>query len=104
LRYIPEKQIKTILATRKGEAMISKVQAIAIVEKLLNRSNTVDNGDLQIDADNIGETDSHWIIGYNSSRYLSTNDSQYALMGNNPYAIMKASGQIDHDYETNIPL
>ncbi len=34
---------------------------------------------------------------------LATNDSQYALMGNNPYAIIKISGKTDHDYEMNIP-
>lgn len=83
--------------------MISKNAAIAVVEKLLNRVNSIDNSDLQIDTAHICETSSHWIIAYNSAKYLSNNDGQYALMGNAPYAICKVSGKIEHDIETDIP-
>ena len=82
--------------------MISIDAALAIVEKLLHKANATDSTDLQIDVDNIGETTNHWLIGYNSAKYLATKDAQYAVMGNSAYAILKTTGKIDHDYRSDI--
>lgn len=84
------------------EPLMTRDEALFIVEEKLGRANTDDDVDLRIDMNNIRETTRHWLICCNTVRYLETGDPQYALLGNNCYAICKTSGKIDHDYDTDI--
>ena len=50
---------------------------------------------------NITEISTHWIIPYQSKRYIESGDAQNAVSGIAPYAIDKKTGKIDPKIDTS---
>lgn len=82
--------------------MLTREEALFIVEEKLGRANIEDDVDLRVDHDRIRETTRHWLICCNTAKFLASGDPRYALLGNNCYAICKSSGKIDIDYDPDI--
>ena len=77
---------------------MTKDEAISIVETLLNEGNQSGSSDLTVDTDYMKETETHWIVPYDSKRYLDTGDTSYAMIGNNPFTISKETGLQDNNF------
>jgi len=73
--------------------MITKKEAIKLVEKQLRKIEFEEN--YRIDELNTKEHDWGWVIYYNTERFLETNDSQFALMGNGPFLVHRENGKIE---------
>ena len=71
-------------------------KAIDFVQEKLQRKNKSEDTDLIIDKRNVTETQTHWIIPYQSKRYLESGDVQFIIFGIKPLAIDKTTGMVDH--------
>ena len=80
---------------------MTRREAIIFIEKQLHRSNELAKTDLVMDEKNITEISTHWIIPYQSKRYLESGDARHAVFGINPYAIDKKTGKIDPNIDTS---
>ena len=80
---------------------MTKDESLRLVEKLLSKGNEIDNTDQIVDETKILDADTHWIIPVQSKRYIETGDTAYAVIGINPYAIIKATKKIDHDFDAS---
>jgi len=72
--------------------MISKEKAYEKVEILLNKLEYEDKYLIDKSA-----TDDHewgWVIYYNTETYVKTKDTEFALMGNAPFLVMKNTGEV----------
>ena len=76
-------------------------EAMIFIEKQLERTNELEKTDLMMDKKNITEISTHWIIPYQSKRYLDSGDAQHAIAGIAPYAIDKITGKIDPKIDTS---
>lgn len=83
---------------------MTKHEAIMFVEQQLCRGNDLDKSDLIIDEKNISDGYTHWIIPVQSKRYLDSGNFEDALIGITPYAIDKATGKMDHDFDTSVTI
>ncbi len=83
---------------------MTKQEAVLFVEKNIRRGNDIDKTDLIVDKANISDAYTHWIIPVQSKRYLDSGNSEHALIGITPYAIDKATGKIDHDFDTSVTI
>ena len=80
---------------------MTRREAMIFIEKQLRRSNKLEKTDLVMDEKNITEISTHWIIPYQSKRYLESGDAQNAVSGIAPYAIDKKTGKIDPKIDTS---
>lgn len=76
-------------------------EAMIFIEKQLKRANELEKTDLMMDEKNITEISTHWIIPYQSKRYLDSGDTKHATIGIVPYAIDKKTGKIDPKIDTS---
>ncbi len=81
-----------LFCTGEAKNMITKEEAIKLVEKQLSKIEMEDN--FRIDEQNTEEHDWGWVIYYNTERFLESDDVQLALMGNGPFIVYKESGKI----------
>ncbi|MBT5231023.1 MAG: hypothetical protein HOM11_12190 [Methylococcales bacterium] len=72
--------------------MISKEKAYKLVEKQLRKLEF--NDVYLIDEHNSQEYEDRWVIAYNAKTYLETKDDAFALLGNAPFVVMKATGKV----------
>ncbi len=80
---------------------MTKGEAMTFIEEKLHRINELEKNDLMIDAENVTEIRTHWIIPYQSKRFLNSADDQHAIIGIVPYAIDKETGKIDPEIDTS---
>lgn len=80
---------------------MTKHEAMAFIEEQLNKANELEKTDLTIDVENVTEISTHWIIPYQSKRFLNSGDFQHAILGITPYAIDKETGKIDPAIDTS---
>ncbi len=83
---------------------MTKREAVIFVEKKLRQGNELDKTDLIVDEANISDAFTHWIIPVQSKRYLDSGNAEHVLIGITPYAIDKATGKIDHDFDTSVTI
>jgi hypothetical protein len=86
---------------KKGVFRMTRREAMIFIEKQLRKANTLAKTDLVMDEKNITEISTHWIIPYQSKRYLESGDAQNAVIGIAPYAIDKKTGKIDPKIDTS---
>ncbi|MCP4343731.1 MAG: hypothetical protein GY799_33875 [Desulfobulbaceae bacterium] len=80
---------------------MTRREAMIFIEKQLRKANKLERTDLVMDEENITEISTHWIIPYQSKRYLESGDAQHAVIGIAPYAIDKNTGKIDPKIDTS---
>ena len=80
---------------------MTRREAMIFIEKQLRRANVLEKTDLVMDEKNITEISTHWIIPYQSKRYLDSGNAKHAAIGINPYAIDKKTGKIDPNIDTS---
>lgn len=80
---------------------MTRREAMIFIEKQLHKANKLENTDLVMDEENITDISTHWIIPYQSKRYLDSGDAQHAVIGIAPYAIDKKTGKIDPKIDTS---
>jgi hypothetical protein len=80
---------------------MTRREAMIFIEKQLRRANELEKTDLMMDEKNITEISTHWIIPYQSKRYLDSGDALHAIDGIVPYAIDKKTGKIDPKIDTS---
>ncbi len=83
---------------------MTKREAVIFVEKKLRQGNDLGRTDLIVDESNISDAYTHWIIPVQSKRYLDSGNGEHILVGITPYAIDKATGKIDHDFDTSVTI
>lgn len=76
--------------------MISKKEIIEKLTSHLNNDSGIDDIIEIIDRETI-EKDYYWVFFYNTKKFLETNNLSYALAGNAPIIVNKATGAF---YET----
>ncbi len=81
--------------------MVTKQQAIKLVEKQLTKMES--DEPLQIYVDGIDEHDWGWVIGYNTKTYIETENSEYALVGNSPFIVIRETGAIEVTSSFDVP-
>ncbi len=73
--------------------MITENKACEWVEQLLGK---IESGDKYlVDKENIREHDQAWVVYYNTEKYLKTNDSTFALLGNGRFLADNQTGKIE---------
>ncbi len=81
--------------------MVTKQQAIKLVEKQLRKMES--DEPLQIYVDGIDEHDWGWVIGYNTKTYIETENSEYALVGNSPFIVIRETGAVEVTPSFDVP-
>ena len=76
-------------------------EAIDFVQEKIQRENRSEDTDLIIDKRNVTETQKHWIIPYQSKRYLESGDVRFIIFGIKPLAIDKTTGMVDPAINTS---
>lgn len=80
---------------------MTRSEAILYIEQRLRETNLIEKTDLVIDHKNVTEISTHWIIAYQSKRYIITGDERHAIAGNSPFAVDKITGQVDPSIDTS---
>ena len=73
--------------------MLTISEARVIVEKAISELMPVDEEWVIVDDYTI-EKPWGWVFFYNSREYVTTGDPQYQLIGNAPYIVNKATGEL----------
>jgi hypothetical protein len=74
--------------------MLDKASAQQLVTDYINKDYHLDEDRLVIIEEETIEKPYGWVFFYNSERFLKTSDSEYALAGNGPVIVERATGAV----------
>lgn len=74
--------------------MLTKIQALELIAKELQRRDSSDNPSIVIDKHTI-EKAYGWIFFFDSKKFMETGALKYALVGNGPVVVDKFSGSLE---------